>query len=346
MQFYEFGDALRPLGEKAPEKWENVLALLEPSELSAVTLPDTLTPPLTSDSVYGSQLCALLTDQNGITGHIRIPARGSQAARRFTFSWSQGNVLIVDHDRVVANCLDAIRAMRPHNADGADNFLADLLLTLVRDDLAALEQLEERITNLEQEVLADNTDRFIHRMSAIRKEVSRADRFYAQLADFGASLLEEADDLFDKRSTRRMNYFLRRVEALKNETERLRLIAQIAHFEPCRRRCGHRKGETAVGVGRRTGRGVADDDRGADDRLAAPVADITCDGRRLLGFLYGEDDAQRTDVVGQVRTRHHPVQGFRKRHRRNIEACDTVGLDIRTRNEQIFGLPFDLGHDL
>ena len=168
MQFYEFGDALRPLGEKAPEKWENVLALLEPSELSAVTLPDTLTPPLTSDSVYGSQLCALLTDQNGITGHIRIPARGSQAARRFAFSWSQGNV---------------------------------------------------------QEVLADNTDRFIHRMSAIRKEVSRADRFYAQLADFGASLLEEADDLFDKRSTRRMNYFLRRVEALKNETERLREYA-------------------------------------------------------------------------------------------------------------------------
>ena len=101
----------------------------------------------------------------------------------------------------------------------------DLLLTLVRDDLAALEQLEERITNLEQEVLADNTDRFIHRMSAIRKEVSRADRFYAQLADFGASLLEEADDLFDKRSTRRMNYFLRRVEALKNETERLREYA-------------------------------------------------------------------------------------------------------------------------
>ena len=36
---------------------------------------------------------------------------------------------------------------------------------------ALREQLEERITNLEQEVLADNTDRFIHRMSAIRKEL-------------------------------------------------------------------------------------------------------------------------------------------------------------------------------
>ena len=74
MQFYEFGDALRPLGEKAPEKWENVLAILEPEEVGEVALPAALTPPLTSDSVYGSQLCALLTDQNGITGHIRIPA--------------------------------------------------------------------------------------------------------------------------------------------------------------------------------------------------------------------------------------------------------------------------------
>ena len=157
----------------------------------------------------------------------------------------------------------------------------------------------------------------------------------------------DAEGRHDDRFDLRCGLAQRNVErSAVADGNRLRLIAQIAHFEPCRRRCGHRKGETAVGVGRRTGRGVADDDRGADDRLAAPVADITCDGRRLLGFLYGEDDAQRTDVVGQVRTRHHPVQGFRKRHRRNIEACDTVGLDIRTRNEQIFGLPFDLGHDL
>ena len=35
MQFYEFGDALRPLGEKAPEKWENVLALLGPVKIYA-----------------------------------------------------------------------------------------------------------------------------------------------------------------------------------------------------------------------------------------------------------------------------------------------------------------------
>ena len=33
MQFYEFHDGLCPLGEKAPEKWEKVLAILEPEEV-------------------------------------------------------------------------------------------------------------------------------------------------------------------------------------------------------------------------------------------------------------------------------------------------------------------------
>ena len=119
--------------------------------------------------------------------------------------------------------LDGTEKMTPQT--GRDIYIEGGRIGAVADAAARREGYEVVDLDLEQEVLADNTDRFIHRMSAIRKEVSRADRFYAQLADFGASLLEEADDLFDKRSTRRMNYFLRRVEALKNETERLREYA-------------------------------------------------------------------------------------------------------------------------
>ena len=90
--------------------------------------------------------------------HIRIPARAVRlpAASRFV---AAGVLLITSISPVVAELSRCHHApCVTHNADGADTLLADLLLTLVRDDLAALEQLEERITNLEQEVLADNTD--------------------------------------------------------------------------------------------------------------------------------------------------------------------------------------------
>ena len=107
---------------KKRRKMGKVLAILEPEEVGEVALPAALTPPLTSDSVYGSQLCALLTDQNGITGHIRIPAAGRRPPLRvFVVAGKCAHRRSRPCGR--ANCLDAIRAMRPHNADGrADNF--------------------------------------------------------------------------------------------------------------------------------------------------------------------------------------------------------------------------------
>ena len=63
--------------------------------------------------------------------------------------------------------------------------------------------------------------RFLHQMSVIRKELNRANRFYAQLSDFASSLLEEAEDLFGSHSKKRLGHFLRKVESLQGETRLL-----------------------------------------------------------------------------------------------------------------------------
>ena len=127
--------------------------------------------------------------------------------------------------------------------------------------------------------------------------------------------------------------------------ERLGLVAQIAHFEPSRRRSGNRHGEAALGVGRSTDIGVTDNDRRTDDRHAACIVHITRNGSGLLGLFHRKDDAQRTDVVAQVGACDHPVQRLGEGSRRHVEAGDTVGLDVRARDEQIFGLLLDFGHD-
>ena len=68
-----------------------------------------------------------------------------------------------------------------------------LLLYLIRDDLPYIQQLESRLTVLEQAVLDNDTGRFLHRMSVLRKELNRTNRYYAQLSDFASSLMEEAE---------------------------------------------------------------------------------------------------------------------------------------------------------
>ena len=94
-------------------------------------------------------------------------------------------------------------------------------MALIHDDLPYIQQLETRLTNLEQAVLDNETGRFLHQMSVIRKELNRANRFYAQLSDFASSLLEEAEDLFGSHSKKRLGHFLRKVESLQGETRLL-----------------------------------------------------------------------------------------------------------------------------
>ena len=125
---------------------------------------------------------------------------------------------MVDHDRVAADCIGHLAVQRPALPGSPDAFLAALLMALIQNDLPYIQQLETRLTNLEQTVLENETGRFLHQMSVIRKELNRTNRFYAQLADFASSLLEEAEDLFTPQSKKRMSHLLRRVENLRGET--------------------------------------------------------------------------------------------------------------------------------
>ena len=170
---------------------------------------------------HESQFCWLRADRTGVSGHLRTPPRANQSARRLSFTWADGSLLVVDHDRVAADCIDHMAAQRPALPGSPDAFLTALLMALIQNDLPYIQQLETRLTNLEQAVLDNETGRFLHQMSVIRKELNRTNRFYAQLADFASSLLEEGEDLFTSQSKKRMSHLLRRVENLRGETRML-----------------------------------------------------------------------------------------------------------------------------
>ena len=220
MPYYRFDNGLQPLNAP-PERWQGVLAVLSPSALGDADLPDRLTPPAMPADAHESQFCWLRADRARVSGHLRTPPHANQGARRLSFVWADGALLVTDHDHVAADCIAHMAAQRPTPPDTPDAFVAALLISLIRDDLPYIQQLETRLTNLEQAVLDNETSRFLHQMSVIRKELNRANRFYAQLSDFAASLLEEAEDLFTAQSKKRVNHFLRRVENLRGETRML-----------------------------------------------------------------------------------------------------------------------------
>lgn len=218
MRFYSLGDGLAPLAEPA-QPWKNLLIVTRADELKKDVLPEELIPPA---AAHESLLCWLHIDPARLCGQLHMPARANQAAQRLTFTWTKDVLLLADHDCVLPGLFEKLPA-RPHVSAGG--FLADMLFAWIADDLAYIEQLESRLTNLEQAVLAGQTARFIHQMSALRRELDRCLRFYAQLDDFTDSLRESADDRFDESAAVRLDCFSRRVNALREETQMLREYA-------------------------------------------------------------------------------------------------------------------------
>lgn len=223
MQYYRIGETLEPLDSLPPED-EAVLAVLHPDELHTAPLPQGITPPQPPEDPRDNRYCRLHMEQGELTGQVRLPQRSAAAGKKFVFAMGGKSLLLVDHNGYAGEVLKLLTLPAGREMT-ADELLAELLAVQIHDALPALQELESRLTVLEQEVLADNTERFIHKMSAIRRELNRETRFYAQLGDLAETLQEDGADLLGHRALRRLGYFTRRVTTLRSEAQILREYA-------------------------------------------------------------------------------------------------------------------------
>lgn len=226
--YYQIGKNLIPIGRSDIVTFSRIAAVLPPEELEAETLPEALMPP---EQTRPGRGCHLSIETNRIRGMVQLPAKGKAPEKRVSFVWWKDCILFVDPDGVAQTCIDRIQVMHPHHADGADDLLMDFFLALVQEDLAEIQSLEDRISALEQAVLCEKTEKFINRISVVRKELNQRSRYYTQLSDLIATIQENAGDLLDTCSQSRLQYVMRRLNRLYDETQMLREYASQVSSE-------------------------------------------------------------------------------------------------------------------
>lgn len=228
--YYRIGKNLIPIERSDVTTFQRVAAVLTPEALQAERLPDSLLPPEHIRQARGRG-CHLSIEPERIWGTMQIPAKGKEPEKRVTFVWWNSCILFVDPDGVAETCLNRVRGMRPHHADGADDLLMDFFLALIQEDLAEIQFLEDRISALEQAILCEKTDKFINKISVVRRELNQRSRYYTQLGDLTAMLQENASDLLDGGSQSRLQYVVRRLNRLNDETQMLREYASQVSSE-------------------------------------------------------------------------------------------------------------------
>lgn len=222
MRIYcRFGEGPRRL-HAPPEDWEDTLAVLDMDELSDV--PEPLRPP-EALHMGEARYCRVVVEADRVCGRIHAPSQTKRPSCDLLLVWWQGSLLAADRSGWTAACAERLLNARNKAADTSDGFLAELLTALLAEEPGHIQQMEDRLSVLEQRVLGEETDDFIARMSDLRKEIRRCGRYYAQLGEFAVTLKEEAGERFAPGSMRRLEAFLQRARNLREETQLLREYA-------------------------------------------------------------------------------------------------------------------------
>ena len=115
-----------------------------------------------------------------------------------------------------------IREENPQLTDHIGGLLYGFLELLIAKDMHHLQELEEKLSELEEEVLEGVLDNFNYQMTALRKELTSWSRYYTQLEDMVCEFEENENKFFTDIEMRQFHMVEKRIARLKNEAQILR----------------------------------------------------------------------------------------------------------------------------
>ena len=225
---YEIGNKLEERAQ-APEGAKTVAALTE-EEIPTAQLPEFMDPAELPSR--NTRFCKAEVRHGLLVGAFCVPAREDRKEKAvFSYGIWRDGVLFLDDSGLAEGCLKKIRDSKSWKSPGVGRFFYDFLETLIEGDLRRLEELEDRVSRMEDAVLSGSMENFNHRMIAFRKEVTAFSHYYSQLADLGAEMQENENGFFTPEEVGLFRLFTDRVARLREETQMLREYSiQVREF--------------------------------------------------------------------------------------------------------------------
>ena len=150
-------------------------------------------------------------------GVLRLPGRGGETPLTFGFYLWRQELLLIGGGEALERRLEGLRDTLP--GDGSPRHLLLVLLEhLIGEDLPYLQEVEERLEDIEEGLLQKVPEHFYQTVIGQGKELSALHAYYEQLIDMGDHLGEEAAG----EEARFWQLFTNRAERLHNHVEMLR----------------------------------------------------------------------------------------------------------------------------
>lgn len=175
------------------------------------------------------RFCKVESYQDYLITTFNMPLKHMAKEKRKFICYIQANrIIFVDDSGTINKILEKLMTSKSWKEPSMASFFGSFLESLIEDDLIYLEELENKITRIEDSILDGEINHFNHKSINFRKELLGLHYYYAQLIEMGEDLQENEDDIFEAEHLRLFELFTRKVMRLQNNVQMLReYLAQI-----------------------------------------------------------------------------------------------------------------------
>ena len=157
-------------------------------------------------------------NMDSLTGTFKRPELHVAAGRcgSFAFALDEKGIVLVDDTGYAGQLVERIGRTRKWRLPSLERFIYDLLEETIAGDLTLFEEMEKRLSVIEDEILADRLESYPPEMNDIRGDLLDLRVHYEQLIDLGQELQENENGFFREENLRYFHLFTERVVRLQD----------------------------------------------------------------------------------------------------------------------------------
>lgn len=223
MYVYGLGQSLTLL-EGAPAPGTAAVYVLSSEELDRhPQLPGLEEVLHHTPSARDARVCKAEVRRDCMSGTVMVPRRGREGERTaFGYLLTGDRAVLCDDTGTAHVILKRLGKEKRWRENGPGRFFCEFLEQLLARDLHHLEELEDRLEQLEDQVLAGKLEGFNAALSPLRKQILGWLRYYTQLDGVACELEGNEIGLFSSEEQRMFHMLEKRVARLRDEAQLLR----------------------------------------------------------------------------------------------------------------------------
>lgn len=175
-------------------------------------------------SLSSIQYCKVDMLSDCAVGTFLIPAIRSDQPNEVGFGYYMNPqcLLFIDDSGIVKQWIQKINRMHVLSKTTTAHAFFEFLEFLVDEDVVFLQQYEERLDQMEEDLLQNHMQNFEQKIHRCRKELASIDVYYSQLSDLAETLAANHNEMFTAKECQLFTLFVSRVARLHENVHSLR----------------------------------------------------------------------------------------------------------------------------